>query len=49
MVVWPVSGEGEGEDGPNDGGLNDRTEGLVIVHSMALSETPKDPTSLIPI
>jgi hypothetical protein len=44
-----VSGEGEGENGSNSGELDDGAEGLVIVHSKALSEAPKDPTGLVAI
>jgi hypothetical protein len=36
-----VPGEGEGEDGVNSGELDDRAEGLVIVHSRTLGE-PSD-------
>jgi hypothetical protein len=38
-----------GEDIPNDCELDDEIEGLVVVHSRALSETPKDPMGLLPI
>jgi hypothetical protein len=38
-----------GEDGPNSGRLDDRTESPVVVHSVALSEAPKDPTGVVPI
>jgi hypothetical protein len=40
----PIPREGKGEDGPNGGELDVGGEGLVIVHSRALGETPKDPT-----
>jgi hypothetical protein len=49
LVDRPVSREGKGEDGPNGGELDNKTKGLVVVHSGALSETPKDPTILVPI
>jgi hypothetical protein len=42
-----VPGEGGGEDGLNGGELDDGAEGLVVVHSGALSETPKDPMGLV--
>jgi hypothetical protein len=44
-----VPREGEGEDGANSGELDDRAEGLVIVHFEALGEAPKDPTSLVAV
>jgi hypothetical protein len=44
-----VTGEGEGEDGANSGELDDRDEGLVVVHSGALCEAPKDPTCLVAV
>ena len=42
----PIPREGEGEDNLNGGEHDDRSKGLVVVHSGALSETSKDPTSL---
>jgi hypothetical protein len=36
----------EGEDDSNGGELDDEAEDLVVVHSGALGEAPKDPTSL---
>jgi hypothetical protein len=44
-----VAGEGEGEDAANSGELDDGAEGLVVVHSEALCEAPKDPTGLVPV
>jgi hypothetical protein len=44
-----VSGEGEGEDGANGGELDDEAEGLVVVHSRAMGEAPKDPTGLVAV
>jgi hypothetical protein len=44
-----VPGEGEGEDNPNGGELDDEAEGLALVHFGALSEAPKDPTSFVAI
>jgi hypothetical protein len=41
--------EGEGEDCVNGGELDDGAEGLVVVHSGALGETPKDPTGLVAV
>jgi hypothetical protein len=40
LMDRPVLGEGEGED---------RAEGLIVVHSGALGEAPKDPTGLIAV
>jgi hypothetical protein len=37
------------EDTPNGGEPDDEAEGLIVVHSGALSEAPKDPTSLVSI
>jgi hypothetical protein len=48
-VYQAVLGEGEGEDSPNGGRLDDGAEGLIIVHPEALSEASKDPTSLVAI
>jgi hypothetical protein len=45
----PVPGEGEGEDDSNGGELDDGAEGLIVVHSRALGEASKDPTSLVAI
>jgi hypothetical protein len=44
-----VPREGEGEDGANSGKLDDGAEGLVVVHSGALCEAPKDPTGLVAV
>jgi hypothetical protein len=49
LVDRLVLGEGDGEDGPNDGELDDGAEYLVVFHSGALSETLKDSTGLVPI
>jgi hypothetical protein len=40
---------GEGEDCSNDDEHDDGAEGLVVVHSGALGEAPKDPTDLIEV
>jgi hypothetical protein len=44
-----VAEEGEGEDGANSGELDNRAKGLVVVHSGALCEAPKDPTGLVAV
>jgi hypothetical protein len=49
LVDRPIPREGEGEDGPNGDSLDDRTEGIVVVHSGVLSEALKDPTGLVAI
>jgi hypothetical protein len=49
LMDRPVAGKGEGEDGANSGELDDRAEGLVVVHSGALGEAPKDPTGLVAV
>jgi hypothetical protein len=47
LMDRPVAGEAEGEDDANSGELDDGAEGLVVVHSGALGEAPKDPTGLV--
>jgi hypothetical protein len=47
LMDCPVLREGEGEDGTNGGELDDGAEGLVVVHSRALVEAPKDPSGLV--
>jgi hypothetical protein len=49
LMDRPVAREGEGEDGANSGELDDGAEGLVVVHSGALFEAPKDPTGLVAV
>jgi hypothetical protein len=43
-----VPGEGEEEDDADDE-LDDEAEGLIIVHSRALGEAPKDPAGLVAV
>jgi hypothetical protein len=38
-----------GEDGANNGDLDDGAKGLVVVYSRALCESSKDPTGLIEV
>jgi hypothetical protein len=49
MMDHTVTREGEGENGSNSGELDDKAEGLIVVHSRALGEAPKDPTSLVAV
>jgi hypothetical protein len=49
LVDRSVSEEGEGEDDANGGELDDGTEGLIIIHSGALGEAPKDLAGLIAV
>jgi hypothetical protein len=47
LMDRPILGEGKGEDDTNGGELDDKAEGLIVVHSGALGEAPKDPTCLV--
>jgi hypothetical protein len=47
LMDRPVSGEGK--DGSNGDELDDWPEGLVVIHSEALGEAPKDSTSLVAV
>jgi hypothetical protein len=49
LMDRPVLGEGEGEDDINGDELDDEAEGLVVVHSGALSEALKDPLGLVAV
>jgi hypothetical protein len=49
LMDHPVSGDGMGEDGSNGSKLDNGVEGLVVVHSGALGEAPKDPTGLVAV
>jgi hypothetical protein len=49
LMDRPISGEGEGQDDANCGELDDGAEVLVVVHSRALREAPKDPTGLVAV
>jgi hypothetical protein len=44
-----VPKEGERENGPNGGELDDGAKGLVVVHYGMLDEAPKDPTGLVAV
>jgi hypothetical protein len=45
----PVMGDSSGEHRANSGRFYNRAEGLIVVNSGALSETPKDLMSLVAI
>jgi hypothetical protein len=49
LLNGPGTGDSSSEHRANSGRLYNRAEGLVVVDSGALSETPKDPTSLVAI
>jgi hypothetical protein len=49
LMNHPVLVEGEGENGPNGGELDDGAKGLIVVNSGALDEAPKDPTGLVAV
>ena len=49
LMDCPASGDGEGEDGSNSGELDDGAEGLIVVYSGAVSETPKNPMTLVAV
>jgi hypothetical protein len=49
LVDRAVLGEGEGEDDVDGGELDDGAEGLIVVHTGALGEAPKDPAGLVAV
>jgi hypothetical protein len=49
LLNRPVMGDSSGEHRPHGGRFHNRAESLVVVDSGALSETPKDPASLVAI
>jgi hypothetical protein len=49
MLNGPVTGDRSGEHRANSGRFYNRAESLIVVDSRVLSETPKDPTSLVAI
>jgi hypothetical protein len=49
LLNVPVTGDSSGEHRANGGQFHNRAESLIVVDSRALSETPKDPASLIAI
>jgi hypothetical protein len=49
LVHGPTPGDSQSQHSPDGDRLDDRTEGLIVVHLGTLSEAPEDPTSLLPI
>jgi hypothetical protein len=49
LLNRPVTGNSNGEHRAHGGRFHNRAERLIIVHTGALSETPKDLTSLVAI
>jgi hypothetical protein len=49
LLNRPVMGDSSGEHRAHGGRFHNRAESLVVVNSGALSETPKDPASLVAI
>jgi hypothetical protein len=49
QVHGPVPGDSQSQHSPNGGRLDDGAEGLIVVHPGALSESPADPRSLVPV
>jgi hypothetical protein len=49
LLNQPVMGDSSGEHRAHGGRFYNRVESLIIVDSGALSETPKDPASLVAI
>jgi hypothetical protein len=49
LLNRPVIGDNSGEHGAHGDRFHNRAESFVVVNSGALSETPKDPVSLVAI
>jgi hypothetical protein len=49
LVHRPTPGDTQSQHSPNGGGLDDRADGIIIVHPEALGEPPEDPTSLVSV
>jgi hypothetical protein len=47
LVHGSTPRDSQSQHRPNGGRLDDRAEGLIVVHPGALSEPPEDPTSLV--
>jgi hypothetical protein len=49
LLNWSVMGDSSGKHRVHDGRFLNRAESLIVIDSVALSETPKDPMSLVAI
>jgi hypothetical protein len=49
LVHGPTSGDSQSQHSPDGGKIDDRADGLIVVHTEALSEPSEDPTSLVPV
>ena len=49
LMNGPVLGESQRQDSANCGGLDNRTECLIIINARTLCEPPKNSPSLVPI
>jgi hypothetical protein len=49
LLNWPVMGDSNSEHRVNGGRFHNRAESLIVVDPRVLSETPKDPASLVAI
>jgi hypothetical protein len=49
LLNWPIMGDSSGEHHAHGGMFHNRAESLIVVDSRALSETLKDPASLVAI
>jgi hypothetical protein len=47
LVHWPTPRDSQSQHSLDSGWLDDEVEGLIIVHSEAMSEPPEDPTDLV--
>jgi hypothetical protein len=47
LVHGPTPGDSQCQHSPNSGRIDDRAEGLIIVHPRALGEPPEDPTTIV--
>jgi hypothetical protein len=48
LTDWPRAGDSNGENNPYSGGLDDRTECVVIINSRTLRVATNNPASLVP-
>jgi hypothetical protein len=47
LVHGPTHRDGQSQQSSDGGGLDDRVEGLIVVHPGVLGEPPKNPMSLV--